>query len=91
VWKKRKRLLLVFVALLLLLYVGSYVVLSRRGHAEADKYNIHGFYYVYPEDSRAWRLKNYGCVYLFWPLNVVDRWLGFGRYPASEPLWGFSK
>jgi hypothetical protein len=45
-----------------------------------------GFYYFFPEDSDAWRLKNYGCVYLFWPLNVVDQWLGLGRYPASEPL-----
>ena len=22
---------------------------------------------------------------------VVDRWLGLGRHPASEPLWGLSK
>ena len=89
--KKRKRVLLVFGALLLLLYVGSYVVLSRRGYAEADRYNMKGFYYFFPEDSDAWRLKNYGCVYLFWPLNVVDRWLGFGRCPSPEPFWGLSK
>ncbi len=89
--KKRKRLLLVFGALLLLLYVGSYSVLSRRGYAEADQYNMKGFYYFFPEDSDAWRLKNYGCVVLFWPINLVDRCLGFGRDPASEPLWGLSK
>jgi hypothetical protein len=90
VWKKWKRLLLVFAALLVL-YVGSYVALSRRGYAEADQYNELGFYYFSLEDSWAWRLKNYGCVYLFWPLNAVDRWLGLGRGPASEPLWGLSK
>ena len=89
--KKWKRLLLVFGTLLLLLYVGSYLALSRRGYAEADQYHMKGFYYFFPEDSDAWRLKNYACVYLFWPLNVVDRWLGFGRYPAAEPLWGLSK
>ena len=89
--KKRKWPLWVFGALLLL-YVGSYAALSRRGYAEADQYNMKGgFYYFTPEDSDAWRWKNYGCVYLFWPLNVVDRWLGLGRYPASEPLWGLSK
>jgi len=90
VQNKRKRLLWVFGALLLL-YVGSYAVLSRRGYTEADQYNMKGFYYFLPEDSDSWRLKNYGCVYLFWPINAVDRWLGLGRYPASEPLWGLSK
>jgi hypothetical protein len=89
--KKGKRLLLVFAALLVVLYVGSYVALSRRGYAEADRYNMKGFYYFFPEDSDAWRWKNYGCVYLFWPLNVVDRGLGLGRHPACEPLWGLSK
>ena len=77
---------------LLLLYVGSYAALSRRGYAEADQYNMKGgFYYFSPEDSDAWRWKNYGCVCLFRPINAVDRWLGFGRPPACEPLWGLSK
>ncbi len=89
--KKWKRLLLVFGALLQLLYVGSYVALSRQGYAEADRYNMKGFYYFFPEDADTWRLKNYGCVFLFRPINAVDRWLGFGRHPASEPLWGLSK
>jgi hypothetical protein len=73
------------------LYVGSYVVLSRRGYAEADRYNMKGFYYFFPENSAAWRWKNYGCMHLFRPLNALDRWLGLGRHPASEPLWGLSK
>jgi hypothetical protein len=88
--KKRKWPLWVFGALLLL-YVGSYVALSRRGYAEADQFNMKGFYYFTPEDSDAWRWKNYGCVTLFRPINAVDRWLGFGRHPASEPLWGLRK
>ena len=88
--KKRKWPLWVFSALLLL-YVGSYVALSRRGYAEAEQYNMKGFYYFTPEDSDAWRWKNYGCVTLFRPINAVDRWLGFGRHPGCEPLWGLSK
>jgi hypothetical protein len=78
VQKKWKRLLLVFGALLLSLYVGSYLALSRRGYAEADHFHMKGFYYCCQEDSDAWRLTNYG-------------WLGFGRQPASEPLWGLSR
>jgi hypothetical protein len=76
------------VGLLLGLYVTSYLVLSRRGYAEADRYNISGFYYFSPEDSDAWRMKNYGFVLLFRPLNAIDRALGFGRERASEPMWG---
>jgi hypothetical protein len=74
--------------LLLGVYVGSYLVLSRQGYAQAEEYNLAGFYYFAPEDSASWRWRNYSCVFLFWPLNLVDRWLGTGRYPASEPLWG---
>jgi hypothetical protein len=83
--------LLVLGLLLFVLYVGSYIGLSRRGYAEADRYRMAGFYYFFPENSNSWRFKNYGCVYLFWPLNEVDRWLGLGRYPSSEPLWRLSK
>ena len=90
VQKRWKRLLLVFSVVLLLSYVGTYAVLSRRGYADADQYNMKGFYYFFPEESDAWRRKNYGCVYLFSPINAVDRWLGSGRHPASEPLWGLS-
>jgi hypothetical protein len=76
--KKWKRLLLVFGALLLWSCVGAYVALSRRGYTEADRYHMKEFYYFLPQDSDAWRVKNYGCVCLFGPLNVLDRWLGLG-------------
>jgi hypothetical protein len=88
--KKRKWPFWVFGSLFLL-YVGSYAALSQRGYAGADQYNMKGFYYFSPEDSDAWRRKNYGCVTLFRPINAVDRWLGFGRHPGCEPLWGLSK
>ncbi len=71
---------------LLLLYVGWYVGLSRRGYAEADARKFRGFYYLAPEDTDAWEYKNYGCAVVFWPLNVVDRAIGLGREPAPEPM-----
>ncbi len=88
--QKRHRLPAV-VALLFVGYVGSYLALSRRGYATADLHYFCGFYYFLPENSEGWRVKNYGCALLFSPLNVADRWLGFGRPPASEPLWGLSE
>jgi hypothetical protein len=87
---KKPRLLLAL-AVFLLLYVGSYAVLSRRGYAEADRYNMKGFYYLTPEKTVQWRFENSTCIYLYLPLNVADQWLGTGRSPASEPLWGLSR
>lgn len=88
--RKYKRFLFV-AAGLFGVYVTTYHSLSRRGYAGADRHNMIGFYFFFPEDSDAWRFKNYGCVILFWPLNALDRALGSGRPPASEPLWGLSR
>jgi hypothetical protein len=74
--------------LLLLVYVGAYLRLSRRGYDQADEWNCKGFYYFTPEDTNAWRLKNYGCAFAFRPLNAIDRVLGTGKPPAAEPLYG---
>jgi hypothetical protein len=89
--RKRTKVLLVVLGLLLGVYVSSYLWLSRRGYAEADRYNFHGFYSFTPENTDAWQTRNYTCVKLFKPLNVLDVALGFGREPASTPLWGLCK
>lgn len=82
-----RRLLLTACALLLLLYVGAYLALSRQGYAVADQYGLDGFYYVVPENTDAWRATNRSCELLFMPLNWIDCSLGSGRPPAFEPLW----
>ena len=88
--RQRKKLVLV-IALLVAVYVGSYLWLSRRGYAEADRCKMPGFCYFTPEDSNTWQYKNYGCVILFCPLNMVDRCLGFGREPAHVCFFRLSK
>ena len=91
-WKSRRLFILPTIVLLLLAtYVGSYLVLSRRGYAQADEYGMKGFYYFFPENTDAWRYKNYGCVFLFWPLNTIDCAIGCGRHPAAEPMWGIAE
>lgn len=72
------------------LYLSTYLVLSRRGFAEADRVQASGFYYVAPRDTDGWRLLNRTCVLIFRPVQVLDRWLGTGREPAAEPLFGLS-
>ena len=71
-------------------YFFSYWHLSRRGYAEADNLELEGFYYFPLENTDEWRRKNFLCVRLFTPINLLDRMLGYGRPPASEPLWGLS-
>lgn len=86
--RRRARIVL---AAILLLYVGSYLVLSRHGFAQTDKLGAKGFWFFEPRDSGLWRLSNYGCVCIYFPLIVVDNCLGTGRWPAKEPLMGLSK
>lgn len=87
----RRRKALIGVLLLLLVYAGSYLALSRRGFASADRFGLRGLYFFEPRDSNAWRLANYGCVCAYYPLIKVDEWLGTGRPIGREPLWGLSK
>jgi hypothetical protein len=81
---------LAFVVIMVGAYIVSYVVLSRRGYADAVRDHSEGFYYFAPEDSDRWRFWNYSCVGLYWPLNVLDRGLGLGRASGKEPLWKVS-
>ncbi|NQT93174.1 MAG: hypothetical protein HQ559_10470 [Lentisphaerae bacterium] len=86
--KRKKRLIWTIILALLLVYVGSYVILSRRGFREADKGGYSGFYLLTLENSTAWELKNYGLVLLYYPLILIDVMLGTGRMPAmTEPMY----
>ncbi len=87
-WKQVASYVLIF---LFGLYLGAYLGLSRRGYDDARRYNMPGFYYFPPEDSDDWRFRNYACVWLFYPLNLVDQWVGRGQPPGGEPLFGLSK
>lgn len=80
-----KRLELMIVLALVAFYLGSYLVLSRRGFADADRVNGVGFHFFSPQDSAAWRMCHRGCVVIYYPLIVIDNWLGTGRPVASEP------
>jgi len=73
-------------AVIFTVYVASYLTLSRSGYATAEQDRSDGFFYFELENTDAWQRKNFFCVYLFWPLNWLDCWLGFGKAPASSPL-----
>jgi hypothetical protein len=72
-------------------YVGAYVCLSRRGYAEAKAWDAPGFYYFAPENTNKWRWRERAAKLVFWPLNQIDQWFGFGQSPAHEPLFDLSR
>jgi hypothetical protein len=80
----------VVIVVFLLAYVSSYAFLSRRGMAQTRAAGMNGFYFFRPEDSTAWVIRNYGCVYFFYPLIVVEEWFGTVDGIGCEPTWRLS-
>jgi hypothetical protein len=77
---------------LLLCYVSSYIVLSRRGFAMCREAGMNdmGLYFFVPEESASWRWRNYGCVVFYYPLVQIDNTFITGRGIGCEPLWRLS-
>jgi hypothetical protein len=88
------RIIRVLIVFLLVLYVSSYLVLSRRGYAVATRLDMPRFYYVLPWDLDELdrvgddrRLFLHGvCTELYSPLNWIDCLIGTGREPARGTL-----
>jgi hypothetical protein len=72
----RRRRLLILATVLLALYVGSYLILSRRGF-------IRDGYFFPPQETASWRVCNYRCVAFYSPLILIDNLLGTGKRPAA--------
>ncbi len=87
----RKRRLILVIVLFGLLYVGTYLGLSRRGYAEAKRYGMKRFCYLPTKDSHWGEIGNVWCMVAFKPLNAVDCWLGYGITAGYPPLWSLSK
>ena len=82
--------IIVLIAWLLGLYGGSYYVLSRRAFVQADVWDCEGFYFLPPRNTDEWRFWNYTLVRVYYPLILIDNWIGTGRGVASEPTWNLS-
>ena len=78
----RVRVLVVVVAVL---YVGTYLGLSRAGFRYADRVNCDGFYFVEPRDEAADAI-HYGCTIVYYPLILIDNLIGTGRPPGHAPM-----
>src|SRR5436309_2778661 len=91
---RRARALLTVIGLFLVVYVGTYYRLSRRGMAEAEAAGMPYFFYCplsdvspYQNFPRQHRLS----LVVFDPLNQLDRTY-FGRgMPCRGITWGFAR
>lgn len=88
---RRRRLVANVLVGLLIAYLGSYLALSRRAFAESERLGCEGFYFFLPpKDTTTWRACNYGLVAFYYPLIMIEQWLGTGKCPAGEPTWKLS-
>lgn len=72
------------------LYIGSYLVLSRRGMALANSHgSTLGFYYIEPpaEHSRVWTATTIWLCVFYSPLNKLDCALGTGMPAINNALY----
>ena len=79
--------------IVVLLYVGSYLYLSRRGMAEAERAGWPYFFYCPVADVVPYHdLPPQHCcaVMLFEPVNLLDRAWFRGGTPCRRVNWGLS-
>ena len=79
----RKRRRWVLLCALLLIYISSYYILSRRGFALADEYGLKGSHF-FPTPSSTWRCANWACVGLYYPLIKIDQVVVQGIQQLSD-------
>lgn len=84
---RRHRRKLIALITILVLYVGSYIALSRRGMAEARTGGFDFFFYVPVEmvlGSDNWVDVHFFLVAFYSPLNSLDRSCGAGKSPCTS-------
>ncbi|QDU73131.1 hypothetical protein Pan97_00980 [Bremerella volcania] len=70
------------VVILLILYVGSYVALSRQGIQQAVQYDSEFYYFVEPTTEG--RVNSHlMCCLIYMPLIVIEARLGSDYYPST--------
>jgi hypothetical protein len=90
-----KRAILGLLTALLIVYVGSYHYLSRRGMTEAKEFGFPGILYVRwdeitKQDCPA-LLRHYRLAKFYAPLNAIDcAWFG-GKGPVRGMTFGLSR
>jgi hypothetical protein len=88
--RKTLRIAALILSCFLATYIVSYLVLSRIGMANCKAVGMGGLYFFVPEDTNTWRITNYACVTFYYPLIIIDTWMGTCEGVGCEPLWRLS-
>jgi hypothetical protein len=83
---RRRRRLAWAAAILLAVYLGSYLFLSRRGDAWCRPRGCIGFFYALPTDTPRWWTLHKVCFLVYRPANWLDRELGTGRSAVTSMM-----
>lgn len=75
----------IILTIAMVLYVGSFIALSRIGIREAQKYSSHGYHFVEPTSTTRDRI-HFSLWIFFWPLVQIDYFVNGGSGPAIPPL-----
>ncbi len=75
----------VAVIMAFVLYVGSFLVLSRISIREAQRYHSHGYYFIEPINTSRDHI-NFSLYAFYWPLVQIDYFFNGGIGPATPPL-----
>ena len=82
----RRRKVAVIGLVLCVIYVSSYLALSRRGFAQADEWNARGFYFITLSSHKAWQV-NWCLVIVYynepWRVSGEGLWDGTPSKPPS--------
>ena len=78
----------VAIAAIVMLYVGSYFILSRVGTADARQHGLDGFYFFSPTFEPISTPINAVCRTVYYPLSEIERAVGTGERPIQAiPLY----
>jgi hypothetical protein len=71
--------------ILLTVYPGSYLAMSRIAFRKADRANAEGFCFFEPR-TRGVKTADDWCFAVYWPMVEIDKALGTGRPRGSDPI-----
>ena len=87
---RKQRILIVGLSAVLLVYVTSFIAISRPAISTARSYNTTYYYFVSPRTNNGFR-KHWMLRLLFYPLWQIESAVGEGFEPArSQPMYDLS-
>lgn len=77
-------------AVLLVGYIATYLLLTRQAMAKSEQYGLSGYFFVFPpENTDEWRAAESPYRLLFMPLIMLEYQFGSKTLPGHPPCFTF--